>query len=592
MNRTMYCGEVRSEQVGETITLYGWVQKRRDLGGMIFIDLRDRAGIVQVVFNSERSQDAFSIAESIRSEFVVEITGKVVNRQEGTVNSELPTGDVEIEAQTISILNKAKTPPFDIQDAVEVSDDIRLKYRYLDLRRNKMKENMIIRHKVKKVFSDFLDRNGFLDIETPYLTKSTPEGARDYLVPSRVHEGKFFALPQSPQLFKQLLMGGGIDRYYQIVRCFRDEDLRGDRQPEFTQVDIETSFIDEKEIQDLMEALLVEIVQVTKGIEIPRPFARISYDEAMNRYGSDKPDTRFEMELIELGDITADSDFKVFSNAIENGGMVKGLTVKGAADQYSRKNIDALGEVAAIYGAKGLAWMKVTNEGLSGPIAKFFNDKPIAQELIDRMDAEEGDLLLFVADKPKIVFDALGALRVHLGKELQLIDESQLAFVWVDEWPLLEYDEEAGRYSAAHHPFTMPLEKDLGLLETDPKNVYANAYDIVLNGYEIGGGSIRIHQRELQEKMLKALGFSKEEAYSQFGFLLDALEYGFPPHGGIAFGLDRLVMILANEKNIREVIAFPKNGKSIDPLTSAPSIVSDAQLAELSLTITDETKKE
>ncbi|WP_080146398.1 aspartate--tRNA ligase [Marinilactibacillus piezotolerans] len=592
MNRTMYCGEVRSEQVGETITLSGWVQKRRDLGGMIFVDLRDRAGIVQVVFNSERSQDAFSIAESIRSEFVVEITGKVVNRQEGTINSELPTGDVEIEAQTISILNKAKTPPFDIQDAVEVSDDIRLRYRYLDLRRNKMKENMIIRHKVKKVFSDFLDRNGFLDIETPYLTKSTPEGARDYLVPSRVHEGKFFALPQSPQLFKQLLMGAGIDRYYQIVRCFRDEDLRGDRQPEFTQVDIETSFIDEKEIQDLMEALLVEIVQVTKGIEIPRPFARISYDEAMNRYGSDKPDTRFEMELIELGDITADSDFKVFSSTIENGGMVKGLTVKGAADQYSRKNIDALGEVAAIYGAKGLAWMKVTNEGLSGPIAKFFNDKPIAQELIDRMDAEEGDLLLFVADKPKIVFDALGALRVHLGKELQLIDESQLAFVWVDEWPLLEYDEEAGRYSAAHHPFTMPLEKDLGLLETDPKNVYANAYDIVLNGYEIGGGSIRIHQRELQEKMLKALGFSKEEAYSQFGFLLDALEYGFPPHGGIAFGLDRLVMILANEKNIREVIAFPKNGKSIDPLTSAPSIVSDAQLAELSLTITDETKKE
>lgn len=588
----MYCGEVTIEQVGKQVTLAGWVQKRRDLGGMIFLDLRDREGIIQVVFNAEKSKEAFIIAETLRSEFVVELTGKVVKRQDGTINKDLPTGEIEIEAESISILNKAKTPPFDIQDTVEVSDDIRLKYRYLDLRRNKMKENMIMRHKVKKVFSDFLDSNGFLDIETPYLTKSTPEGARDYLVPSRVHEGKFFALPQSPQLFKQLLMGAGIDRYYQIVRCFRDEDLRGDRQPEFTQVDIETSFIDEKEIQDLMEKLLVDVVKETKNMEISRPFPRISYDEAMNRYGSDKPDIRFDLELIELGDIVTNSDFKVFTSTIENGGVVKGLNVKGVADDFSRKNIDALGEVASIYGAKGLAWMKVTEEGFSGPIAKFFHDKPIAQELMKRMDTEEGDLLLFVADKPKVVFDALGALRIHLGKTLNLIDESQLAFLWVDEWPLLEYDEEAGRYSAAHHPFTMPLEKDLGKLESDPQNVYANAYDIVLNGYEIGGGSIRIHQRELQEKMLKALGFSKEEAVNQFGFLLDALEYGFPPHGGIAFGLDRLVMILANEKNIREVIAFPKNGKSIDPLTNAPSVVSDNQLKELALKITAKTDKE
>lgn len=588
----MYCGEVTIEQVGKQVTLAGWVQKRRDLGGMIFLDLRDREGIIQVVFNAEKSKEAFIIAETLRSEFVVELTGKVVKRQDGTINKDLPTGEIEIEAESISILNKAKTPPFDIQDTVEVSDDIRLKYRYLDLRRNKMKENMIMRHKVKKVFSDFLDSNGFLDIETPYLTKSTPEGARDYLVPSRVHEGKFFALPQSPQLFKQLLMGAGIDRYYQIVRCFRDEDLRGDRQPEFTQVDIETSFIDEKEIQDLMEKLLVDVVKETKNMEISRPFPRISYDEAMNRYGSDKPDTRFDLELIELGDIVTNSDFKVFTSTIENGGVVKGLNVKGVADDFSRKNIDALGEVASIYGAKGLAWMKVTEEGFSGPIAKFFHDKPIAQELMKRMDTEEGDLLLFVADKPKVVFDALGALRIHLGKTLNLIDESQLAFLWVDEWPLLEYDEEAGRYSAAHHPFTMPLEKDLGKLESDPQNVYANAYDIVLNGYEIGGGSIRIHQRELQEKMLKALGFSKEEAVNQFGFLLDALEYGFPPHGGIAFGLDRLVMILANEKNIREVIAFPKNGKSIDPLTNAPSVVSDNQLKELALKTTAKTDKE
>lgn len=586
MKRTTYCGKVTKEYVGQTVTLSGWVQKRRDLGGMIFIDLRDREGVIQVIFNADKSKEALEIAEGIRSEFVLEVTGTVVLRKEGTVNENLSTGEIEIEAEAVKILNKAKTPPFDIRDDVEVSDDIRLKHRYLDLRRPKMNQNLVLRHQVKKVFHDYLDNNGFIDVETPYLTKSTPEGARDYLVPSRPHSGKFFALPQSPQLFKQLLMGAGIDRYYQIVRCFRDEDLRGDRQPEFTQVDIETSFIDEEEIQTLMEELLVRVVKETKGIEVKTPFPRLRYDDAMNRYGSDKPDIRFEMELKEVGDIVVDSDFKVFTNTIEQGGMVKGLNVKAGSEAFTRKQIDALGEIAGVYGAKGLAWVKVTEDGFAGPIAKFFSEDPLQSQLKKRMEAENGDLLLFVADQPKVVFDALGALRVHLGKELNLINEEELAFVWIVDWPLLEYDEEEGRYNAAHHPFTMPVEKDIEKLVNEPESVYANAYDIVLNGYEIGGGSIRIHQRELQEKMLEALGFSKEEAYEQFGFLLDALDYGFPPHGGIAFGLDRLVMILAGEPNIREVIAFPKNGKAIDPLTNAPSVVSDNQLEELSLQVT------
>lgn len=586
MKRTTYCGKVTKDYLGQKITLAGWVQKRRDLGGMIFIDLRDREGIVQVIFNAKHSAEAFEVAEGIRSEYVLEIVGTVVERKEGTINSKLTTGEIEIEAESVKILNKAKTPPFDIKNDVEVSDDLRLKNRFLDLRRPKMNQNMVLRHKVKKVFRDFLNEQGFIDVETPYLTKSTPEGARDYLVPSRPHSGKFFALPQSPQLFKQLLMGSGIDRYYQIVRCFRDEDLRGDRQPEFTQVDIETSFISEQEIQDLMEALLARVVKETTEKNVATPFPRLRYDDAMNRYGSDKPDTRFGMELIEVGDVVKQSGFKVFTSTIEKDGMVKGLNVKGGSEAFTRKQIDALGDIAAVYGAKGLAWMKLTEEGFSGPIAKFFNEDPVQRELVERMEAEAGDLLLFVADQPKVVFDALGALRVHLGKELQLVNEEELAFVWIVDWPLLEYDEEEGRYSAAHHPFTMPLERDIEKLENKPESVYANAYDVVLNGYEIGGGSIRIHQRNLQEKMLRALGFSHEEAQEQFGFLLNALDYGFPPHGGIAFGLDRLVMILAGEPNIREVIAFPKNGKAIDPLTNAPSVVSDNQLEELSLCVT------
>ena len=587
MTRTNYCGQVAKDNLGQSVKLNGWVQKRRDLGGMVFIDLRDTTGLVQVVFNGEVEKELLEIAETLRAEYVVEIEGNVVERMEGQVNANIATGEIEIVATGLKVINEAKTPAFEIKDSLNVSDDIRMKYRYLDLRRTRMQENMKIRHNTKRAIRNFLDNENFIDIETPYLTKSTPEGARDYLVPSRVHPGEFFALPQSPQLFKQLLMGSGFDRYYQIVRCFRDEDLRGDRQPEFTQVDIETSFLSEEEIRQGTENMLKHVVKEVKGIEITDAFPIIKYDDAMEKYGSDKPDIRFEMYLNDVSSIVTETDFRVFTSAVENGGVVKGITVKGGTDQFTRKQIDGLEEIAKTHGAKGLAWIKATDERLTGPISKFFEDEALASNLLDGMGAEEGDLMLFVADKAKVAFDALGALRVHLGKELELYDPEELAFIWVIDWPLLEFDEEADRYVAAHHPFTRPKDEDVDKLLENPTEVYAQAYDIVLNGYEIGGGSLRIHEKELQSNMFKTLGFTQEEAEAQFGFLLDAFEYGFPPHGGIALGLDRLVMLLANEPNIREVIAFPKNGRAADPLTNAPTTVSADQLVELSLSVLD-----
>ncbi|PLS15618.1 aspartate--tRNA ligase [Bacillus sp. M6-12] len=584
LGRTYFCGEVTEAHIGEKVTLKGWVQKRRDLGGLIFIDLRDRTGLVQVVFNPDFSSEALAIAEKIRSEFVLAIQGTVVARQEGTVNPNLKTGKIEIHAEGVTIINEAKTPPFAIADKTEVSEDIRLKYRYLDLRRPVMFETFQMRHKTTKAIREYLDGEGFLDIETPILTKSTPEGARDYLVPSRVHDGEFYALPQSPQLFKQMLMVSGFERYYQVARCFRDEDLRADRQPEFTQIDIETSFMSQEEIIDLTEKMMEKVMKEVKGIEVKLPFPRLTFDEAMGRYGSDKPDTRFEMELTNVSELVKESGFKVFSGAVESGGEVKAINVKGGAADYSRKDIDALGEFAAVYGAKGLAWLKVESDGFKGPIAKFFDEQE-QKAVMQTLEAAEGDLLLFVADKKSVVADALGALRIKLGKERNLIDTSKFNFLWVTDWPLLEYDEEAQRYFAAHHPFTMPVREDLEKLESDPANVRAQAYDLVLNGYELGGGSLRIYERDIQEQMFAVLGFTPEEAYEQFGFLLEAFEYGTPPHGGIALGLDRLVMLLAGRTNLRDTIAFPKTASASDLLTEAPGEVSQAQLEELHLAL-------
>ncbi|PLR79489.1 aspartate--tRNA ligase [Bacillus canaveralius] len=582
--RTYFCGEVTEKAIGEKVTLKGWVQKRRDLGGLIFIDLRDRTGIVQVVFNPDASKDALAAAEKIRSEYVLDVEGTVVAREAGTINENLKTGKIEIHAEKVSIINESKTPPFPISDKTDVAEEIRLKYRYLDLRRPVMVETFKMRHKVTKVMRDYLDGEGFLDIETPILTKSTPEGARDYLVPSRVHPGEFYALPQSPQLFKQLLMVGGIERYYQIARCFRDEDLRADRQPEFTQLDIETSFMSQEDIISLMETMMEKIMSEVKGMNVQLPFPRMTYAEAMSRYGSDKPDTRFGMELTDLSEVVKNSGFKVFAGAVSGGGQVKALNVKGAAPQYSRKDIDALTEFAARYGAKGLAWLKAEEDGLKGPISKFVSDEEQA-EFKKILQVEPGDLILFVADKKNVVADSLGALRLKLGKDLGLIDQSQFNFLWVTDWPLLEYDEEEGRYYAAHHPFTMPAREDMHLLESDPARVRAQAYDLVLNGFELGGGSLRIFERDIQEKMFSILGFTPEEANEQFGFLLEAFEYGTPPHGGIALGLDRLVMLLAGRSNLRDTIAFPKTASASCLLTDAPGEVDPAQLKELHLSL-------
>ena len=576
MKRTMYAGRVRSEHIGQEITLKGWVGRRRDLGGLIFIDLRDREGIMQLVINPEKvSSDVMATAEILRNEFVIEVTGVVAQREQENTN--LPTGAVELKVSALIVLNTAKTTPFEIKDDVEVSDDNRLRYRYLDLRRPKMLNNFKLRAKVTHSIRNYLDGLEFIDVETPMLTKSTPEGARDYLVPSRVNQGHFYALPQSPQITKQLLMNAGFDRYYQIVKCFRDEDLRGDRQPEFTQVDMETSFLSDKDIQDITEGMIAKVMKDTKGIDVTLPFPRMSYDDAMNNYGSDKPDTRFEMLLQDLTEVVKDVDFKVFSQAP----VVKAIVVKGNADKYSRKNIDKLTEFAKQFGAKGLAWVKFTDGSLNGPVAKFLTS--IEDKLTASLQLEDNDLVLFVADTLEVANNTLGALRTRIAKELDMVDNSKFNFLWVVDWPMFEWSEEEGRYMSAHHPFTLPTEESAHELEGDLAKVRAVAYDIVLNGYELGGGSLRINQRELQERMFKALGFTAEEAADQFGFLLEAMNYGFPPHGGLAIGLDRFVMLLAGEDNIREVIAFPKNNKATDPMTQAPSLVSDKQLEELAL---------
>ncbi|MBF0753213.1 aspartate--tRNA ligase [Jeotgalicoccus nanhaiensis] len=579
----IYSNEVTLDTAGETVHLQGWVQKRRDLGGLIFIDLRDKNGLIQVVFNPDVSKEALTIADKIRTEYVVDIKGTVKKRDEKQVNKNIESGEIEVYAEEIEILAKAKTPPFQVSDD-NINEDTRLKYRYIDLRRPKLQNILKTRSIINKAVRDFLAEEDFMDIETPVLSKSTPEGARDYLVPSRVHPGEFYALPQSPQIYKQLLMLSGMERYYQIVKCFRDEDLRADRQPEFTQIDIEKSFTDQEDIIDMNERLIQYVMKTVKGLDIPAPFPRITYEDAMARYGVDKPDTRFGLELQNLNEFSSTADFKVFKAAVEAGGSVKAIVVPGAAPDYSRKDIDKLEAFVKNYGAKGLAWMKVNEEGMQGPIAKFFDDSK-KQELTETLSLNTDDLILFVADKDSVVHAALGNLRNKLGKDLGLVDKDQFNFIWVTDWPLFEYDEDLGRYFAAHHPFTSPKREDIDKLETAPHEVKANAYDIVLNGYELGGGSIRISDAELQERMFRALGFTDEERDSQFGFLIEAFQYGAPPHGGIAYGLDRFVMLLTGSDNIRDVIAFPKTQNASDLMMDAPSVVSREQLKELHIDV-------
>jgi aspartyl-tRNA synthetase len=583
MLKTHHCGTLSKANVGETVTLNGWVQRRRDLGGVLFIDLRDRSGIVQIVFNPDFSGDALAVADRARGEYVLAVKGQVVLRDPETVNPNLATGEIEVRITEIEIMNTAKTPPFFIEDGVDVDESVRLKYRYLDLRRPEMQRTLMLRSKAAKVFRDFLDGNGFIEVETPILTKSSPEGARDYLVPSRVHPGEFFALPQSPQLYKQLLMVSGLERYYQIARCFRDEDLRADRQPEFTQVDIETSFLSRDQLLDLMEELVVKLMEETAGVDIQRPFQRITYADAMGKYGSDKPDLRFGLELVDVSDLVANSGVKVFAQIVAGGGEVKAINAKGCAN-WSRKELDDLTPFAARYGGKGLAYIVVKDGEWKGPIVKFFTEDEIAA-LKERLGAEEGDVLLFSADKKKVVADVLGNLRLKIGKELGLIDESVFKFAWVVDFPLLGWDEDEKRWVAEHHPFTRPVEEDLPYFDTDPGQIRAQAYDLVLNGYEVGGGSMRIYKRDVQERMFAALGLSKETAYEKFGFLLDAFEYGTPPHGGIAFGFDRLVMLITGRSNLRETIAFPKTASATDLLMDAPGTVEDKQLEQLSIRV-------
>jgi aspartyl-tRNA synthetase len=583
LRRTHRCGELRGEHASQQVVLMGWVHRRRDHGGLIFIDLRDREGMVQVVFNPQVAADVHTKASRLRLEYVIAVIGTVVERPAGTANPNLATGDVEVMATDLTILSEANPLPFVLDSDEEASEAMRFKYRYLDLRRPPVQRTLIIRHRVAKAIRDYMDANGFLEIETPFLIRSTPEGARDYLVPSRINPGQFYALPQSPQYFKQLLMISGFDRYFQIVRCFRDEDLRADRQPEFTQIDIEMSFPQIEELVALIEGMMVRAFKVGRGVDIPTPFPRLTYQEAIDRFGKDAPDIRFGMELCDIMSLAGEGEFAIFRQTIEAGGQVKGCNAKGCAG-YSRKELDDLTAFVKPFKAKGLAWMKVTDEGVQSPIARFFPDSTL-QAITQRMGGEPGDLLLFVADKPEVVADALGNLRVHLGERLGLIPRDVLAFVWVVDFPLLEYSEEERRYVAKHHPFTAPHDEDIALLQTDPGRVRAKAYDLVLNGRELGGGSIRIHRRELQELMFQVLGMSKDEAYDRFGFLMDALELGAPPHGGIALGLDRLIMLLTGAPSIRDTIAFPKTQKATCLMTNAPSWVDEKQLKELHLKV-------
>ena len=588
MRRTHHCWELGADDVGKEVVLMGWVHRRRDHGGVIFVDLRDREGLTQVVFNPKVDKTIHAKAHAIRNEYVLAVRGKVDHRPADMINPKLKTGEIEITAAELKILNPAKTPPFLIEDEIDASETVRLKYRHLDLRRSEMQKNLILRHRVSEAVRGYLNQQGFLDLETPFLTRSTPEGARDYLVPSRVNPGEFYALPQSPQIFKQLFMISGFDRYYQIVRCFRDEDLRADRQPEFTQIDIEMSFVGEDDVMNLSEGMMAQLFKEILGIKLKRPFSQLTYQEAVGRYGLDKPDTRFGFELKDISDIVAGSNFKVFANAVKKGGIVKALNAKGCID-FSRKEIDDLTELVAVYRAKGMAWIKVKEDKWQSPITKFFSDEE-KQALAERIEMEPGDLIFFVADQPKVVNEALGHLRNHLGKTLGLIDENEYHFLWVTRFPMFEYDETEKRLQALHHPFTSPLEEDYERLKDEPLSVNSRAYDLVLNGFEIGGGSIRIHQRSIQEKVFEALNMDRKTYEGKFGFLLEALDSGAPPHGGIAIGYDRLVMLMCGQSSIRDVIAFPKTQKAACLLTEAPSETSKTQLDELYLKLKPMTK--
>ncbi len=578
--RTHMCGELRSSNVGERVVLNGWIQKRRNLGGLIFCDVRDKTGMTQVVFNDETSDDLFALADTLRSEYVVGVKGKVVERE--SKNPEMSTGDIEVIADELIVYSKSDTPPIYIKDDDNVDDNLRLKYRYLDLRKKKMQENLSFRAALTTLARNYYAQQGFTEVETPMLIKSTPEGARDYLVPSRINQGRFYALPQSPQTFKQLLMVGGTDRYFQIVKCFRDEDLRADRQPEFTQIDLEMSFVDVDDVIEIQEGFLKRVMKEMKGIDIETPFPRMTWEEAMTRYGSDKPDTRFGFELCDLTDKVRDCDFKVFTDAIEAGGSVRGICITGGSELYTRKKIDKLTEAVKSYGAKGMVWIRKNQDGMASSVNKFFTPEQL-EELADCMDAKTGDLMLIISDRNKVVFDSLGFLRRHIAGEMGLLDDNQFNFLWVVDFPLFEYDEKEDRWSAMHHPFTSPKAEHAQLLKTDPHQCLANAYDIVLNGVELGGGSIRIHDQEMQEDMFKALNMTQEDIDEKFGFLVEAFKYGAPPHGGLAYGLDRMVMLLTGEKSIREVIAFPKNQNAQCMVSEAPGIVDEAQLDELGI---------